>query len=137
MAVRRRGVVECVKKWVVGMDAAREVVTNQENETAPSPRPTKYARKQGRVGYGGEGRGKGERVVTTEAMAYDGGGTRRADMALTPPSSTRARAYPGAVWAVDVHFSVKAVGEQQVVGELEPVRLHRVARAVVVVPHIA
>mmetsp|Transcript_20887 Transcript_20887/g.48471 ORF Transcript_20887/g.48471 Transcript_20887/m.48471 type:complete len:200 (+) Transcript_20887:954-1553(+) len=44
---------------------------------------------------------------------------------------------PGAVWAVDVHFSVKAVGEQQVVGELEPVRLHRVARAVVVVPHIA
>ena len=39
--------------------------------------------------------------------------------------------------AVDVHFPVKAIGEQQVVGELESVRLHRVARAVVVVSHIA
>ena len=43
----------------------------------------------------------------------------------------------GAVRAVHIHLPVQAVSEQQVVGELEPVWLHGVARTVVVVAHVA
>lgn len=38
---------------------------------------------------------------------------------------------------VDVHLSVQVVGEKEVVGQFQPVRLHRVAGPIVVVPDIA
>lgn len=37
---------------------------------------------------------------------------------------------------IDLHFSVKAVVEKEVVGHADPVGLHGVALAIIVVPHI-
>lgn len=47
----------------------------------------------------------------------------------------------GFVWSetthVDLHFPVQAIVEEEVVGHADPVGLHGMTLAIVVVPHIA